>query len=134
MENVLKYNIENNKMANAFMFPALRKRKATKESARMVRIGRIQGDHSISRTQCYNAFREACKLAEIPENLRKDHVLRHTRATLLLAEGVPEEQVQHLLGHEDISTTRGYLGMANALRAKFQTSLSSDIGKKLMGE
>lgn len=36
------------------------------------------------------------------------HRLRHTLATNLLAQGVPLDQVQEVLGHENISTTRIY--------------------------
>ena len=133
LERVNKHNIENSQIENNFLFPALRKRRAGSNAARMVAIGRLGGDHSISRTMAWKEFKKSCEKSEIPSKLRHDHVLRHTRATLLLADGVPEEQVQYLLGHENIATTRGYLGLANSLRAKYQTELNSDIAKSLLG-
>jgi len=134
LSRILEYNKLNGKSRNHFLFPAFIKRKSKnkKKSARMVQIGRIKGDHCVSRTVCWKAFREACKVSNIPESLRKDHVLRHTRATLLLADGKPEEQVQYLLGHESISTTRGYLGLANALMAKYQANLDDETSRDLL--
>ncbi len=38
----------------------------------------------------------------------KPHVMRHTAATLLLAQGVDIRVVQKILGHRDIRTTQGY--------------------------
>lgn len=43
------------------------------------------------------------------------HDGRHTAATLLLAQGVPLEVVQELLGHSDIRVTRGYSHVASAM-------------------
>ncbi len=42
-------------------------------------------------------------------------------ATLLLANGAKEENVQFLLGHSHIDITRRYLGQAEALRLRAQT-------------
>jgi len=133
INSIQHYNKVKGLEDNNFLFPALRKRVSKKKQDRMVNIGRLKGSHSISRTACWRAFREACERADIPKTLRKDHVLRHTRATLLLADGAPEEQVQYLLGHESITTTRQYIGLANALRAKYQTELSGEFGKTLLG-
>jgi integrase len=43
------------------------------------------------------------------------HDGRHTAATLLLAQGVPLEVVQEILGHSDVRTTRGYAHVASAM-------------------
>ena len=43
------------------------------------------------------------------------HDGRHTAATLLLAQGVPLEVVQEILGHSDIRVTRGYSHVATAM-------------------
>lgn len=51
-------------------------------------------------------FREIAKAAGFPDLTM--HGLRHTHATLLLANGVPLTQVQERLGHEDASTTLIY--------------------------
>ncbi|MDX2480726.1 MAG: site-specific integrase [Desulfuromusa sp.] len=133
LEKIYRYNEEKGLSDNNFLFPALKKRRAGPNAARMVAIGRLGGDNAISRTTAWRAFKEACEKSDIPTNLRNDHVLRHTRATLMLADGVPEEQVQYLLGHENISTTRGYLGLANSLRAKYQVEMNSEMANSLLG-
>jgi len=51
-------------------------------------------------------FHLLCDRAELPR--RRFHALRHTAATLLLEQGVPLEDVQHLAGHADPRTTRLY--------------------------
>lgn len=43
------------------------------------------------------------------------HDMRHTAATLLLAQGVDVATVQEILGHSDIRTTRGYVHVASAM-------------------
>lgn len=129
IQSVMKYNASHGQAENRFLFPAIRRRKeVVGKTQRMIAIGRLKGDHCISRTQCFNSFSEACQLAEIPDKLSNSHVLRHTRATLLLSDGISEEQVQYLLGHESISTTRGYLGLALALRNKYNTISAGNIG------
>lgn len=133
LDKIRVYHETKNLIHNRFLFPAMRKRKEADGSARMVKIGRLRGDHAISRTVCWRAFKDACEMAGTPESLRNDHCLRHSRATLLLADGVPEEQVQYLLGHENIATTRRYLGLANALRAKYQNLGNNDFTKQLAG-
>ncbi len=133
LDKIRIYHETKDLISNRFLFPAMRKRKEAAGSARMVKIGRLRGDHAISRTVCWRAFKDACEIAGTPESLRNDHCLRHTRATLLLADGIPEEQVQYLLGHENINTTRRYLGLANALRAKYQNLGNDDFSKQLAG-
>lgn len=74
------------------------------------------GWRSVSRSSADTAFRDAAVAAGIPKRLAHSHVLRHTRATLLLASGAKEENVQFLLGHSSITTTRRYLGAAESMR------------------
>lgn len=47
----------------------------------------------------------------------KPHIMRHTAATLLLAQGVEIRAVQQLLGHRDIRTTQGYTQDVDVLLA-----------------
>jgi len=48
-------------------------------------------------------FHEMCARASIPR--RRFHDLRHTCATLMLAQGVPARVVMEVLGHSDFGTT-----------------------------
>jgi integrase/recombinase XerC len=45
------------------------------------------------------------------------HVLRHSVATLLAADGVPVHEIQNLLGHASLQTTQRYIHHAESLDA-----------------
>jgi site-specific recombinase XerD len=83
---------------------------------------------AIARDTADNRFRQAATCARVPKHLRHTHTLRHTRATLALAEGMAEEDVKFLLGHSRIETTRGYLGVAKSLRLRLQTRAEQVTG------
>ncbi len=53
-------------------------------------------------------FHETLKALGIPR--RRFHDLRHTAATLLIAQGVPARVIMHILGHSQISTTLDVYG------------------------
>lgn len=59
----------------------------------------------------------------------KLHIMRHTAATLLLAQGVDIRTVQKILGHRDIRTTQGYTQGADELMAE----AAQAIGGRLFG-
>ena len=89
---------------------------------RMAQIRQLDGGwRAVSRSSADQKFRDAAVRAGLPRRLAHTHVLRHTRATLLLANGAKEENVQFLLGHSHIDITRRYLGQAEALRLRAQT-------------
>lgn len=56
----------------------------------------------------YHAFQDACEGAGVPQV--RVHDLRHTAATLLLAQGVPLSEVQEILGHSSIQVTKDVYG------------------------
>ena len=59
----------------------------------------------------YELLRQACHRASLALKLRDmitPHILRHTCATILTAQGVPSLVVADLLGHSNLSTTRRY--------------------------
>ena len=58
------------------------------------------------------AFRSAAERAGVPRV--RLHDLRHTHATLLLADGVPAKVVQERLGHSSISITLDLYGHVTA--------------------
>lgn len=95
------------------------------------RIGQLRrlGEYrAISRMSAHKMFIQFAKKAKLPEKLQHSHVLRHTRATLMLAAGAHESQVQFLLGHNNINTTRTYIGQARALRMRYQTAAELGFG------
>jgi integrase len=72
-----------------------------------------------SRQRIGQMVREVAAAAGIAKRLYP-HLLRHTMATRLLAQGMAITDVQRFLGHEDIGTTRLYAETSVAmLRRKF---------------
>jgi integrase/recombinase XerD len=62
------------------------------------------------------------------------HLLRHTMATRLLADGMDITDIQKILGHEDIGATRIYAETSVAmLRRKFDR-VTGDEGCDLLGQ
>jgi integrase len=49
-------------------------------------------------------------------------IMRHTAASWLVQDGVPLYDVQHLLGHEDCSTTQRYAHLAPDAQSKVMES------------
>ena len=68
-------------------------------------------------------------LAEAGVPHSKLHIMRHTSATMLLAQGVDIRTVQKIMGHRDIRTTSGYTQAADEL----MTDAVSKIGGRLFG-
>jgi len=96
---------------------------------RMSAIRRLDdGWQAVSRSSADVKFRAAAKTAGIPDNLAHTHVLRHTRATLMLAAGARVEDVQYLLGHAQHGTTQLYIGWAQALRKRAEGSAELGLG------
>jgi len=71
------------------------------------------------------------KCADLPKNLHS-HSLRHARATHWLEEGLNIVMIQKLLGHEDINTTMGYVGVSTEQKAKALETIEDDIAKKMV--
>ncbi len=112
---------------NPWFFASPRKPRQGTPTQRMSEIRRTDGYAAISRDAARLRFMEAATKAHLPPALHHSHVLRHTRATLMLAAGAKEEDVQFLLDHSSIATTRKYLGVAKALRLRMDTSAQLGI-------
>lgn len=69
--------------------------------------GSRPGGKPLRQRDVWNTLRTMARQAGIPAAERiSPHTARRTTGTLLLANGVPVQQVQDLLGHADIRTTR----------------------------
>lgn len=123
----MKATDEGKTKGNPWLFPSPRKPRAA--SNRLSLMRRVDEHTAVSRHTAEGAFVEAATAAQLPEGLRHSHVLRHTRATLMLAEGAREEDVKELLGHSSIATTRRYLGLAQALRLRLATTAQLGTGE-----
>ena len=117
---------------NPWLFGSGSLRPLGESNDRLMLIRRTEVDgqtfRAVSRDTADSRFRQASTCARVPERLRHTHTLRHTRATLALAEGIPEEDVRFLLGHSRIETTRRYLGVAKSLRLRLQTRAEQVTG------
>lgn len=70
------------------------------------------------------------KCADLPKNLHC-HSLRHARATHWLEDGLNIVMIQKILGHEDIKTTMGYVGVSTEQKAKALETIEDDVARKM---
>lgn len=113
---------------NPWFFASPRRPRKGTPTQRMSEIRRTAGYAAISRDTARLRFIHFSELAKAPSNLARTHALRHTRATLMLASGSKEEDVQYLLGHSSINITRQYIGVAKAMRLRTQTAAQLGAG------
>lgn len=129
VETVRLHNVLHGMKDNPFLFPS--RFSGTSRPQGLERLSYLrmaQGTdgrfyRAIGRTQAHRRFKKAADAAELPDNLRHTHVLRHTRATLLYASDASAAQVQHLLGHSSEKTTQTYLHAAKSMRDKYDEEL-----------
>jgi integrase len=97
------------------LVPGLKAHRATQRAERMAYPGEWTADAAVYTTSDgrlidprddYDEW--VAILTEAGVRHVKQHITRHTAATLLLAQGVDVRVVQQLLGHRDIRTTQGY--------------------------
>jgi site-specific recombinase XerD len=82
------------------------------------RTERRQGDGRMDRSYVRQLLRRLAREAGLPEAVHTrmhPHVLRHSAATLMHADGVPVAEIQLILGHADIRTTQRYIHHAEGL-------------------
>jgi len=68
---------------------------------------------AMSRHNLWRIVNQAGRKAELPQDLRHPHSLRHSFATHLLDRGVNVRVVQELLGHAKLDTTMVYLAVTD---------------------
>jgi len=133
-ERIFTWREQNGLTGSAWLFPSPWRRgsrRLPKERMGLLRRNAADpSDLAISRQSAHTRFKKAVVAGKLPEakHLRKTHVLRHTRATLLFAGGASVEQVRFYLGHSDARTTQGYLHVAKELRARYEHSDLAKIG------
>lgn len=133
-KGALEWNVEKGLQNSLFLFPSHNRPKqfednwGTSPKERMALIRKIGKSQAVSRMTAHRRFKSFCASAEIPPHLSHSHVLRHSRATLMLAAEVPPEHVQFLLGHSSLNTTFQYLHVARSLRMRYETSANLSFG------
>ena len=91
------------------------------------------GSRVYTRQRIGQMVRDVARKAGIGKRIYP-HLLRHTMATRLLAEGMDITDIQKFLGHEDIGATRIYAETSVAmLRRKFD-QVTGDEGRDLLGQ
>lgn len=87
------------------------------------------GGKALRQRDVWHTLRAMAQQAGIPEaHTISPHTARRTAGTLLLAHGVPVQQVQDLLGHADIRTTRDHY---DAHRHKLDSSPTHTLAEVL---
>jgi len=91
------------------------------------------GSRVYTRQRIGQMVRDVARKAGIGKRLYP-HLLRHTMATRLLADGMDITDIQKFLGHEDLGATRIYAETSVAmLRRKFDR-VTGDEGRDLLGQ
>jgi site-specific recombinase XerD len=81
----------------------------------------------MSPSTVYHLFCRYAEEAELPQDRRHPHVLRHSIAVHLMNAGWDVADVQDWLGHRDIASTMVYATVTNKRReAKYEEALLSD--------
>ncbi len=120
IEIAIRWKSELDLTENPFLFPSPRKRASEDVGAeRLSQLRNMDGAQAVSRFTTHRMFAARCKEAKIPKQLCHSHVLRHTRATMLLASGSSVEAVQNVLSHSTPKMTASYIVFAEQLKAKF---------------
>lgn len=129
IEAVLAHKASFGLQANPFLFPS-RRRGNVRDPSRLSYLRLAMGAdgkpyRAIDGSTAHRRFHKAAEAAGIPDmkSLRRTHVLRHTRATLLYASDASAAQVQHLLGHSSEKITATYLHAAKSMKDRYDEEL-----------
>lgn len=101
---------------NPFLFGS--KRAAKDGVRRLSQIRKLDSWQAISRFTACRMYSKYIADQKLPEHLTQSETLRYTRAVVLLADGMPPEEVRDTLGHSSISMTLRYLSAADAIKGK----------------
>ena len=116
--------------ANPFVFPSNRHRESAAIGAeRLSQLRNIDGHQAVSRFTAHRMFQKIADDTKMPKRLQHPHVLRHTRAVVMLALGSPVDHVQWFLGHSTVKMTQRYKGAAMTMRGQIdQEFLTLGLG------
>lgn len=115
-----------------------------RQNAERLRAGELWVDHDLVFTTLqgrplsashviHSSFRPICLRAGVAYGTRarkglRFHDLRHSAATLLLAQGIPQRVVMEILGHTRQSTTERYLHVASSLMNDAARAMDRALG------
>lgn len=105
---------------NPFLFATDRRRALNAlGTERLAKLRTSDGWQAVSRMSTHRMFRHVAETAGLPKNLQDSHVLRHSRAIMMLVGGISKEKVNEMLGHSSMKMTERYIPIADSIRAKF---------------
>lgn len=134
VKTILAWRKDNNQEGSMWLFPSKVRRGWKPEMVERLSHLRRNPDNlidaAVSRQSATRWFQKFAEEADIPDtkNLRRTHVLRHTRATLLFAGGANSDYVKRYLGHSFLSTTEKYIHAADELRRRHEEAGTAMIG------
>jgi len=109
---------------NPFLFASNRQRENGDVGAeRLSQLRNLDGWQAVSRFTAHRMFQKIGEAVKLPPNLRHSHVLRHTRAIIMLAEGASVDDVQYCLGHSSLKMTQRYMGIAETMKGHIDAKL-----------
>lgn len=106
---------------NPFLFASNRKRETEDVGAeRLSQLRNLDGWQSVSRFTAHRMFQRIAAEIKLPERLRHSHVLRHTRAVVMLACHADIKTVHEHCSHSSIKMTQRYQAFADDAAEKMK--------------
>lgn len=126
VQSVLDWKEKKHYEENPFLFASNRKRESDDVGAeRLSQLRNLDGWQAVSRFTAHRMFQRIARSIKMPENLCHSHVLRHTRAVIMMAAGASVDQVQYTLGHSSLKMTQRYVSIAENLKGKLPAELET---------
>lgn len=113
---------------NPFLFASKSRRKTEEVGAeRLSKLRNNEGWQAVSRFTAHRTFRQIVKAIRLPEHLQHSGALRHARASLLLALGMPPQRVWDLTGNPTHKAKKRSVKAAESLDDRWRKDPEKEI-------